>query len=118
MEKRMPGILSLAALTVGFLVINFPLYGLHHMKDWPFCLFLVGAIIIAVFGILLSNKIISVFTAIGYILGFSIGYIFQYDYGRELNSMWLIWTYVYLAFILAGVICTVIIRKRRKNKRN
>jgi len=74
------------------------------MKDWPFVLFIVGIIIISVSGLALGRKVLPALTAIGYIVGFVLGYIFQFDYGPGLNSLWEIWTCVYLMAISFGII--------------
>lgn len=114
MKKRMPSLISIIGLAVAFLVFRFPLFGIHGMKQWPLFLFLFGVIIIAVFGIALRNSILSVSTVIGYVLGFFIGYLFQTDYGIELNSMWTIWTCSYIAIILVGAIVAVARRRNQK----
>ncbi len=112
MRKRIAGLVSLLALTGGYGVIRYPLFALHGMKDWPLVLFIAGVLIIALSGLLKGDKSVPVFTALGYIVGFVLGYIFQFDYGREQNSMWIIWTGCYAAAILAGV-CVMIWNRRR-----
>ncbi len=117
MKKRKVGLLSLIGLAGGYLVLRYPLFSLHGMKDWPFVLFIVGTITISISGFVLGKKVIPVLTLVGYIVGFILGYIFQFDYGPDglgLNSMWIIWTCVYLVTILIGFIAELYI-KRKKN---
>ncbi len=115
MKKRIPGILSLIVLTVSYWVLRFPLFGLHQMKDWSFCMFALGAILIGFFGIFRSQKYLSLFAGAGYGLCFFIGYLFQFDYGIGLNSIWIIWTCSYLVFIFIGAVWDFIGRYKGKN---
>lgn len=113
MKKRIPGALSLLGLICAYLIIRYPLLFLHGMKEWPFDLLVFGVLIIAVSGLILCKKFLPVFTLAGYVVGFALGYLFQFDYGRELNSMWIIWTCVYLAAVLAGGVTEFFCRKRK-----
>ncbi len=106
-EKRKAGAVSLLALTAEYLILRYPLFKLHGMMDWPWILFLTGIVVIAVSGLVKGKKALPVLTAAGYIVGFFLGYLFQFDYGRELNSLWIIWTVCYAAAILAGVFITI-----------
>lgn len=112
MKKRLYAILSLAFLTLSYLAVRYPLLGLHGMKQWPFALFIFGAALIAVFGIGMKRKLLPVLTSAGYIAGFFAGYLFQYDYGIGLNSFWIIWTSVFLVFILAGAAAELFTKKK------
>ncbi len=114
MKKRIPGILSLLGLTLTFWVVRVPLFKLHQMKDWSLCMFIFGAIIIGIFGVLYSRNTISIFTVAGYILCFFIGYLFQFDYGFGLNSMWIIWTCSYIVFILVGIVCDFFVKNKKQ----
>ncbi len=112
MKKRMPGILALAGLTLTFWVVRVPLFELHKMKDWSLCMFIFGAMIIGIFGVWYNRKILSVFTAAGYIISFFISYLLQFDYGTSSNSMWIIWTCCYTIFILAGIVCGFAVKNK------
>ncbi len=57
MKKRIVGLLSLIGLAVGYLVLRYPLFSLHGMKDWPFVLFIAGIIIISISGLVLDKKL-------------------------------------------------------------
>lgn len=114
MKKWLPGFILMIGLAVAFWVFRFPLFRIHGMKEWPLWLFVFGAIVIAIFGIALHNNTLSVFVVIGYVLGFVIGYLFQFDYGIGLNSMWIIWTCSYMAMMLVGAVVAIVRRNHRK----
>lgn len=104
MKNRRTGFLSLLGLTVQYWALRYPLFFLHGMKAWPLTLFVPGAIIITVSGVALCRKALPVFAAAGYGVGFILGYVFQWDYGRGQNSLWIIWACVYLAFLILGIV--------------
>lgn len=104
MKRRTVGLLSLVVLAGEYLAVRFPLFSLHRMKDWPLFLLLFGVIIVAISGLAFGGRLLPALTAVGYMAGFIAGFLFQFDYGRELNSMWVIWTCVYLTVIFIGVI--------------
>lgn len=114
MKSRMVGLVSLAVLAGAFLVVRFPLLFLHGMKEWPLDLFAVGAVIIALSGIILGAKRLPALTAAGYILGFVAGSVFRWDSTLGYDNLWIIWTGVFLALILAGVVAEFLAYKRRK----
>lgn len=112
MKKYIAGALSLLGLAGAYLVVRFPLFPFHGMKEWPLTLFIVGAVIIAV-STILRRKILPILTLVGYLAGFIAGYIFQFDYGVDLNNLWIIWTCVYLCTILVGIAAEIFRRKRK-----
>ncbi len=102
MKNRKMCLISLAGLTASWLILRWPLFFLHGMREWPFVLFVSGILVAAVSGLVFEKKILPVFTLAGYDLGFFLGYCFQRDYGPGLNSLWIIWSCVYLGVVLAG----------------
>ena len=124
MKKRIVGIASLLVLIGSYLMFRYPLLGWHGMKEWPFDLLIPGVIAALIAGIILGKRIVPVFTAAGYILGFFGGLLFQSDYydigGGRLNNMWIIWTLTYLAVIAAGIIAEIIngIMSKKKKAAN
>ncbi|MCD8003314.1 MAG: hypothetical protein LUG88_05320 [Clostridia bacterium] len=115
LKKRIAAFVSLDVLALSYGIIgSYPVYELHHMKEWPFDLFIFGVIVIAIAGLAVGAKFTPSLTAVGYAIGFIAGYLFQYDYvimadsdGNVLemgNSLWIIWTYVFVGSILAGII--------------
>ncbi len=113
MKKRMAGALSLVGLIGAYLVLRYPLLFLHNMKEWPVVLFAVGAIIVIISGLAFCKRILPVLTVSGYIVGFILGYIFQFDYGTGLNNLWIIWTCVYSGVVLVGVAVEVFYWRRK-----
>ncbi len=130
LHTRIAAFVSLAVLAVAFYVIRYPLieHEVHHMKEWSFDLFIFGVIIIAIAGLAVGARFTPSLTAAGYAIGFIAGYLFQYDYVIAAdsdgnvkamgNSLWIIWTYVLVGSILAGIIIDIIASavKRSKNK--
>lgn len=111
MKKHMFGVFSLLGLAGAYLTLRYPLFFLHNMKDWPFVLFAVGAVIIIISGLVFGKKILPVLTVSGYIVGFILGCKFQSDYGIGLNNRWIIWTMVYLGAVLAGAALEMFCRR-------
>lgn len=113
MKKRMIGIVSLLALICSYLLVRYPLFDLHRMKDWSLTLLIPGVIAVVISGVVFGKKFLPIFTAAGYISGFFGGYLLQSTYydpnsGTYPNNMWVIWTVSYLAVIAAGIIVEII----------
>lgn len=104
MRKRTTGIAALAATVAAYFVFRYPLFHLHGMKDFPLYLCILGAVLIAITGVLKENRILPTAAALGYILGFPVGKLFETNYGEGLNSMWIIWLGCFAAAILLGII--------------
>lgn len=113
MKESKAGILSLLGLIGAYLIFRYPLFSIHRMKQWPFILMIVGLIAISLSGIVLKRKVLPISIFIGYVLGFFAGYFFQFDYGRELNSMWIIWLCVYLVSFFVGCVAEFFAKKEK-----
>lgn len=113
MKKDKTGIISLISLTCMYLIIRYPLFSLHGMKDWPFILFCANAVIIANASRIFHKQKLPIFVTSAYAISFVIGYLFQFDYGHGLNSMWIIWTISNFIIIIIGCIY----EKVRKDER-
>lgn len=100
MKKFFVSIASLSLLIVAYLLLRYPLFHLHGMKQWPFYLFIIGFIVIVVSGFGCKCKRLPILTVAGYILGFIVGYIVRFDYGIGLNILWIIWTCLFVTFVL------------------
>lgn len=116
MKSRTFGLVSLAVLAGAFLVIRFPLLFLHGMKEWPLDLFAVGAVVIALSGILLRARRLPVFAAAGYLLGFAAGCLWQQSDAPGNSDLWIIWTAVFLVLILVGIAAEILAYRRRKEE--
>ena len=113
MKKDKTGIISLISLTCMYLIIRYPLFSLHGMKDWPFILFCTNAVIIVIASRIFHKQKLPIFVTSAYAISFVIGYLFQFDYGHGLNSMWIIWTISNFIIIIIGCIY----EKVRKDER-
>ena len=113
MKKDKTGIISLISLTCMYLIIRYPLLSLHEMKDWPFILFCTNAVIIVIASRTFHKQKLPIFVTSAYAISFVIGYLFQFDYGHGLNSMWIIWTISNFIIIIIGCIY----EKVRKDER-
>lgn len=113
MKKDKTKTISLISLISMYLIIRYPLFSLHGMKDWPFILFCANAVIIVIASMVFYKQKLPIFVTSVYAISFVIGYLFQFDYGHGLNSMWIIWTVSNFIIIIIGFIY----EKRRLNER-
>ena len=113
MKKDKTKTISLISLISMYLIIRYPLFSLHGMKDWPFILFGANAVIIVIASMVFYKQKLPIFVTSAYANSFVIGYLFQFDYGHGLNSMWIIWTVSNFIIIIIGFIY----EKRRLNER-
>ena len=116
MKKYGISLLSAVILLLSFFCCRFVFFESHGMKSWP-CVLLAAGILIIGISALFQCVRIPLFVSLGYPLSFAAGFIFQYDYAdptgsMTLNSMWIIWTRVYLLLVCAGIAAEVIARKR------
>ena len=109
-NRRAICIISLLVLCAGFVLIRFAMFDIHGMKQWPLVLFVGGLVVIGV----------SYFAgaAVSYIMGFTIGKIFQQDGtdpgGGSTNNLWIIWTVIFVCFTLASILTELLaVRKKR-----
>ena len=116
MKKRIIGIVALIVLFVEYLLLRYPLFYLHRMKEWPLDL-VAAALVISGIAVWVRNSTVPVCTAIGYAVGFLAGYFFQTtDSIKGTNNLWIVWTITMIGFILLGVILNMIIAKHRKGE--
>lgn len=114
MSKRATGIAALSAIVAAYVVFRYPLFSLHGMKDFPLYLCILGAVLIVISGVLKGNRILPIAAALGYIIGFPAGKLFEQNYGEGLNSMWIIWLICFAASILLGFIVNFLVLKEAK----
>lgn len=110
MKKRLILLLGGAAILMAeWLLVRFPLFGLHGMIGWPFDLFLVGLIAVIIAGAL-GAKWTVLGTLAGYLIGFFCGEIFDISSSDGYHTQGpSIWACVFLAGILLGIAASVII---------
>ncbi|MBR2801566.1 MAG: hypothetical protein IKE21_03075 [Erysipelotrichaceae bacterium] len=105
-------------LVLSWLLIRYPLFSLHGMKDWPLVLLAFGTVVI-VTASFLKCRYVPLFTALGYLAGFLAGYVGQSDSydpgGGRLNNLWWIWTLVFLTVIVIGIVVEIL-QKRKGNE--
>lgn len=116
MKERRMGILSLIVLGVTYLVVRYPLFSLHGMKEFPLLLWGVGVFLIFLTGLVRKNKVLPPIVPVGYLLGFAAGVRFGYDYGEGLNNLWIIWLWCFVTIILVGVVGNLFWLKRSQRK--
>lgn len=114
MKKRIVGIISMVALFVAYYIFRYPLLRVHGMKSFPLYLLIIGLVIIGATGIIGKNKLLPIITVIGYVVGFIIGVMFQCNYGKGLNNMWIIWLCCFVIFIVFGGIVQLVQHQRRQ----
>ena len=107
LRARLPAIICVVVLAVSFIVIRFPLYPLHRMKQWSLILFVAALLVTLVFGVFLKFIYSPILTACGYTLGFFLAlavHSVSYDAGGgKLDNLWIIWTIALLCEILTGI---------------
>ncbi|MCL2136248.1 MAG: hypothetical protein FWH40_01790 [Coriobacteriia bacterium] len=90
-----------------YILIRYALFDWHQMKAWPLVLFVASLAVIVVSAFIASWRI-SLLCCVGYLAGFFAGWLFQADGtdagGGKTNSLWIIWTLVYLLAVLLGML--------------
>jgi membrane-bound ClpP family serine protease len=113
-----PFIGAAIALCVCFLLCRFVFFQLHGMKAWPLYLFILGIAVIAVSAFTHSGKVM-IGTVVGYMAGFVLAMLLRTDGidpgGGATNNAWIIWTFSFLLFILAGVVWEVVSKRAKTN---
>ncbi len=106
-------LVSLAVLLLEFVLCRFVFFSFHGMKEWPLVLFFAGMVVLLLSAVN-GKKLVSVFTAMGYFLGFWAGVLFsskgQDAGGGATNNLWILWTVVFVVCILAGIITETVIK--------
>jgi len=85
--------------------------GWHGMIDWPLLLFTFGLVAILIAAFTFSTKVMICVPA-GYLFGSFAAWLFNTDRidlgGGRLNDSWMIWTVLFIIFLLAGVVWEII----------
>lgn len=111
-------LVSFGILCVGFILTRYIFFEVHGMKQLPLVLFLSGIVVIGI-AFLAKARQVSVFTALAYNVGFVAGVIFQNDGvdagGTRTNNLWIIWTVVFVCFVLSAIINELIATWKKKS---
>ena len=102
-------------LAAEWLLVRFPLLGLHGMKEWPGDLFIAGLIAAVIAGVL-GAKWAVLGTLAGYLIGFFCGVVFNIPGPNNTRQGPFVWACVFLAGILLGFAASVIISLVSKRK--
>lgn len=106
---------------ISFILIRWPLFFLHGMKEWPVVLCCVSLLAAAVWACL-GARVPAWLSAAGYPLGFIAGQLFGRagtdPGGGSTHSGWLVWTLVLLLALAGGVLWFVAARKLSGLKKN
>lgn len=94
---------SLCVLCAGYLLCRYVFFAVHGMKQWPACLFLLGLVVLGI-SFFTKKKWTPLVTSFSYPIAFAIGALFQTDGtdpgGGRTNSLWAIWTVVFVCAIV------------------
>ena len=109
-------LISLVLLVLGFLIFRYGVFDLHGMKEWPLDLLIAG-VLIWFLSLLGGKKYAPWFIPAGYFLGFWMGVLLHTEGtdpgGGTTDNLWIIWTVVFLACILAGIVTEIVIKWHR-----
>ena len=107
-------VIALGILIIGFALGRYVFFDVHGMKEFPVTLLVLGLAVMLI-SVLTSKKILPYFISAGYIIGFVFGFLFQVTKmdanGVSVNNLWVIWSGVYVAFIIAGFLCESFFKK-------
>ncbi len=112
-------LVSLGILCAGFVMCRYIFFDVHGMKQWPLFLFLCAIAVIGV-SFLAKAKQVPIFTALAYSIGFVVGVIFETDGvdpgGGKTNNLWIIWTVVFVCFVISAVVNELIAARKKKTE--
>ena len=107
-------VIGLGILIVGFVLGRYVFFDVHGMKEFPTTLLILGLVVMVISAIT-SKKVLPYFISAGYIMGFVFGFLFQVTKmdanGVSANNLWVIWSGVYVAFIIVGFLCDAFLKK-------
>ena len=107
-------VIGLGILMVGFALGRYVFFDVHGMKEFPVTLLVLG-LAVMLSSVLTVQKVLPYFISAGYIIGFVFGFLFQVTKmdanGISANNLWVIWSGVYVAFIIVGFLCDAFLKK-------
>lgn len=105
--RSIRGIVSVGIVALSYLLVRFPLFEMHGMKDWPDLLAILSIVIIVMASILKKRRVF-VGVIVGYLGGFILAMIFRqegFDAGGGATSNgWIIWTVFFLFSIALAIL--------------
>lgn len=111
-------LISLCVLGVGFLLCRYVFFDIHGMYDWPMLLFLFDLLVIGL-SFFAKAQLVPIAASLGYLVGFLAGVLFQTDGvdlgGGSTNSLWIIWTAVFVCAVLLSVFMELFAAVRHKS---
>lgn len=114
-------LLAYLLLGSGYFLCRYGLLFLHGMHQWPFLLFVVGLLFVAIYAVCRKSIAVLV-TGAGYLLSFFLGVLFQSDGvdpgGGSTNTLWIIWTVAYAAILFLAIPTDVIYPRWKMRNRN
>ncbi len=112
-------LIAICILCLEFGLCRYIFFDIHGMRQWPFVLLFLGVIVLFI-SFVFRAKYIPIFISVGYLIAFFACIIFQTDGadpgGGKTNSLWIIWTIVFVCVIMVSVLCEIFIRIRNKKK--
>lgn len=115
--RILTALLSAVLLLAGYVLIRYILFDLHGMKQWPFTMLILSAII-AVISLIMKARLIPIMTGVAFSISFMIAALFQVDSinaaGMRTNNLWIIWTGVFLFLIIAIIVGELTVRAKNK----
>ena len=115
--RILTALLSAVLLLAGYVLTRYILFDLHGMKQWPFAMLILSAII-AVISLIMKARLIPIMTGVAYSISFMIAALFQVDSinaaGMRTNNLWIIWTGVFLFLIIAIIVGELTVRAKNK----
>ena len=110
-------LLAISILCIEFLLCRYVFFDIHRMKQMPVLLLGLGMLFVAV-SFFLKCKVAPIVIAVGYMIGFVAGVVFEADSvdagGASTNNLWIIWTVVFVGFVVLGGFVVKIIKSRKK----
>lgn len=110
-------LISASLLCAGYVLARYVLFDLHGMKQWPFTLLVIGAIIAGI-SFVMNARLAPMVTGAAYSVSFLMAALMQTDSvdagGMRTNNLWIIWTGVFLFLTAAGIVAELAVSAKNK----
>lgn len=118
-KKVLLWILCVLAISAEYLIIQYPLFELHGMGEWPFDVMIFGAAVISV-AACFDLKRLMISASVGYFPSFFAGravgsrmLVNSHD-GLPTDTVWIWFAVFFLVAILLGIVFEVLKKARRR----